>query len=500
MVVLVEEVNVESEEESETSNVSIMLLIAVIDISILPNNTLTNHTFHSPLKDNSRVICDWCEGLIIFEPQAVLSSNNDHCICQDCNVAAFFEWTQSEAAISMASSRKSNNIRPPSFKSLRGDKYPFRLLEKSGYRCKKKYGSSSATTKYYGLAPNARLALVCLMLAKDSTLDNGKITWKAASEEALMCLEQFINDIRHDYEKLRYIPNVPALHLEKCDLNPDPGVDVVVHALRIAARDIQDVTTSKDLWKPRKRIVKVIAKKLTGLADGIAAGNESSSMEFPWIVDGTSSKSYTFPTKEVFERNLKKLKKKLGNRNKKYTRLSIVRDLESVAASFACEKVAKSSHNDYGPPSQITQTKKRDPRQLMAEYSLESLLHGLIIDPICEGKDFLNYIPPEYSADPFKMPVEVQKDVILTFLRAVEVIPLWYVPFFLRDWDDEDKFDVNARDDEVEKMKGVFQNRIGTKHNTERLKAELQNKRAMVRWCMYSFSLSLMMLYTNILS
>ena len=195
------------------------------------------------------------------------------------------------------------------------------------------------------------------MLARDSTVVNGNISWSVASEEALMCLEQFINDIRHDYEKLPHIPNLPKTHKKQRDLNPD-GVNVVVHALRMAARDIQDVTTTKDLWKPKPEIVKKIAKALSDLADGIAAGNDSSSMEFPWIDDGTSlSKSYTFPTKTKFKRNKKKLKKKLDNPNKKHDRLSILRGLEPVAASFACEEVKGSTHNDHGPPSQIPQTK-----------------------------------------------------------------------------------------------------------------------------------------------
>jgi hypothetical protein len=237
--------------------------------------------------------------------------------------------------------------------------------------------------------------------------------------------------------------------------------------------------------------VKEIVKVLSDFAEKVTAGNDLSDEEFPWI--GASSKTYTFPTKEKFERDLENLGHQLGNENTRHTRLSIVRRLEAVAACFACEEVQNSSYNDYGPPSQIMKAQKYCKLRLMAEYSLECLLNGFLIDPICEGKNFRKYIPPQYSKDPLQMPVEVQKKVILKFLRAVGVITRWYVPFCLRDWDDEDednKFGVNARGKEVEEMKRTFETRIGTKVNIERLTSELQNKRAMVRWCMYSLSLS----------
>ncbi len=439
---------------------------------------------------------------MISEQRAVLSSNSDYCFCQDCNILAL-EVTQSEVASSIASSRKSDN-RPPTFKSLLGHDYPYKSFERGGggYRCRIRLKNVShrvgqAKTTQYGLAQTARLTLICLLLAQYSTIEeDNSISWSVASGgAALMCLEQFVYDIRHDFEKLPDIPAASAAHKAKPDLNPEQGVDVVVNALKIVAADIQDVKTSKDLWKPQSKIVKEIVKVLSDFAEKVTAGNDLSDEEFPWI--GASSKTYTFPTKEEFERDLEKLQKKLGNEKTKHTRLNIMRGLEPVAACFACEEVTNSSYNDYCVPGQIMHAQKYCKLRLMAAFSLECLLNGFLIDPFCKGEDFRKYIPPQYREDPFQMPVEVQKEVILKFLRAVEVITSWYVPFCLRDWDDEDddnKFGVNARDDEVEKMKDVFQKRIGTKDNIERLTAELQNKDAMVRWCMHLFSLSTLML------
>jgi hypothetical protein len=183
---------------------------------------------------------------MIFEKRAVLSVNSDYCFCQECNILAL-ESSQSEVASSIASSRKSDN-RPPTFKSLLGDDkehYPYKERCNGGYRFKIWLQNASrrdgqAKTTLYGLAQTARLTLICLLLAQYSTIEeDNSISWSLASGgAALMCLEQFVYDIRHDYKKLPNIPQASAAHKAKPDLNPEEGVDVVVNALKIVAADI----------------------------------------------------------------------------------------------------------------------------------------------------------------------------------------------------------------------------------------------------------------------
>ena len=367
--------------------------------------------------------------------------------------------------------------------SLYGHNYDFVKRKKGTYSCFKaqkklcdKGSTTTVTTTSFGSGQAAQLALLCLILAMESTMDrDGSVKWIGVSKELARPFQQLKFELREDVRMLKSMNDeISRRHLNKYkDLNGGDG-NVVASVLTAVADYLENIEAwkkkKKGGWGLKPKVLEEIIKELRDMAENTGAEG----LEFPWIVSGVKKPHGSFDQEKWCEER-DKLERKLRDlvlRNKPlpHSQNNILRGLEAVASSFA--RFITTNGGNPSPPPSVTMQKKGCPRQLMAEFSLEAVLEGLLCDPVCDDKNFSDYI----HGDSSQMSRQDRMKAIVDFLIAARVIPDWYRPFFLVGDLDESNFSLHARSTEVRRMKDELKTIIGSPENVERIQRQQQQK------------------------
>eukprot|EP00984_Skeletonema_dohrnii_P033329 scaffold29520_cov78-Skeletonema_dohrnii-CCMP3373.AAC.1 len=444
-----------------------------IDNSISMVISFTPHPYlTSPQATKIDVICEECADLLIFKEP---SNRSEKCCCRECDVEEpelHLSQSQSSASSVVSSSLFSSSGRPKTFKCLFADSYPcITRNDRARYLGRKQSKNERIITSSCGSGQVARLELLCLLLARSSTInEDGTVTWSGVEQELVQPLKQFMRELQKDVELLKKMVDDQARkHLQREDIAEGDN-DVVETALRYVATLMDNGVDPTKIrsFGLKQPVMKKIAQELRSIAD-----NYDEDVEFPWL---GGSEYYPFPNAEKWREQSKKLKRKLANVETLDHRVSnICIGLESVMAFFGCEQSPQGTRGQRAAPQIVT--KANEPRRKMADFSLAALFEGLLCDPVVDNEDFCEFVLSEFEKDPTRLSKNERMEALLLFLRKIKAIPEWYFPSFLRVFDG----DLDASTDEVRKMKEVFKELIGDYDNLKRIREERQQEKDMVR-------------------
>ena len=325
-----------------------------------------------------------------------------------------------------------------------------------------------------GIGQTARLEMQCLLLARSSTIDSvGTVTWSGVDGDLIMPKKQFVREARIDKSRLvRMVDASAKEHLKKKDVKGDN--DVAVTALRFVANQLDKGYTPEK--RQRFGLQHDVMKKIAQVLRSIANDVDNDDNEFPWVRCGTID--YGFIDKEVWRQQSAELNSALENVETLEDRVQgIYTGLEAVGSHWGCKTNTGSIRGTAIAPQTVTNAKTGCRHQKTHQFSLAVLLEGLVCDPVFDNGNFCEFVHENYDKDPTELSMRKQMEALLLFLRKVKVIPNWYTPSFLQLFDG----DFNASDAEVDRMKEIFNELIGSKENRERLHRERQQMDIMVR-------------------